>query len=109
MGVLTKVVKSKPDSLRGRVIEVFSVDIDDVCLVRECREFDDMLGINFIDLVTKCGECLSIEEVTEAILGIDRKRVYEKCKKKAEVIVEVEKKDGWVQLLDNSLDLGGKA
>ena len=51
MGVLTKVVKSEPESLRGRVIEVFSVDIDDVCLVRECREFDDMLGINFIDLV----------------------------------------------------------
>ena len=55
--------KSEPECLRGHVMEVLSVDIDDVCLV---RELDEMLGTNFTVLVTKCGECLTMDEMSEA-------------------------------------------
>ena len=34
-----------------------------------------------------------MKEVREAVLGMDRKRMYEKCKEKPELIAEVEESD----------------
>ena len=42
LGFGGKVVKSEPEGLSGLVMEVLSVDIDDICLVREYRELDKM-------------------------------------------------------------------
>ena len=66
------------------------------------------MGTRIIDIVMKCGECRSMEEVREVVLAMGRKRMYEKCKKKADGIAEVEERCGWAKLWDSTLDFGRK-
>ncbi len=51
LGFLRRVVESDPGSYGARVLEALSDDVDALCLVRECRELEESLGLQFTDSI----------------------------------------------------------
>ena len=105
---LRRLLGSDLSKLGGRAIEAFSDDIESLCLVKECRELEEVFGLHLTDsLLERCP--LTRREVREEILKRDRRMVLLKCQEKAPVIAEVAERVGWARLWDNVLGYGGKA
>ena len=75
-------------------------DVEELCLVKECRELEEVFGTIFADDMLQGGhaEFVSMKEMKDKIAVCDRQRTMEKSRQKAPLIVEVEEDGGWQRL-----------
>ena len=102
-------MRNPPLSRLSLVIRLSMVDdVEELCLVKECRELEEVFGTNFADdmLLGGDAEFVSMKEVKEKIAVCDRQRRRKKCRQKVPLIVEVEEDGGWHRLWSHALNLG---
>ena len=71
LGVLQKVLNAGSKCVSGKLVEVMCDSISSLCLVRECRELEEMSGVAFTDRLLK-GElmwCKNLEEIRRVDCG----------------------------------------
>ena len=108
LGFLRRVVESDSGSLSARVLEALCDDVESLCLVRECRELEESLGMLYVDSIMS-RSAVSVREMKEVIYQRDRLKLVGRCWEKAPVIAEVASRIGWARLWDGALNCGGKA
>ncbi len=108
LSFLQRLVNSNSASLSGRAMLALSDDTASLCLVRECRELEEVFGTHFTEDIIS-NSTPSLKEVKDAILECDRRELTAKCSAKAPVIAEVAARTSWSKLWDGALDLGDKA
>ena len=77
--------------------------IGSLCLVRECRELEEMCGVTFTDRLLK-GELMWGKNLK--IRRVDRAQLLDRCGLRAPLIAQVERQAGWVRLWDAASDYG---
>ena len=108
LGFLRRVVESDSGSLSAQVLEALCDDVESLCLVRECRELEESLGMLYVDSIMS-RSAVSVREMKEVIYQRDRLKLVGRCWEKAPVIAEVASRIGWARLWDGALNCGGKA
>ena len=87
----------------GRLVEAMCGSISSLCLVRECRELEEMCGVAFTDRLLK-GELRWGKNLKEEIRRVDCAQLLDRCDLRAPLIAQVERRAGWVRLWDAALD-----
>ena len=82
-------------------------DVEMVCLVRECRELEDGLDLNFTNKIL-CNENISMREIKSKLREVDKERLLRRCTEKAPIIAVVAEKIMWPRLWDKVRDLGDR-
>ena len=86
LGFLQRVLCASPGSLCGRVVETWCDSITSLCLVKECRELEEMCGVTLTDRMLK-GELAWSRSLKEEIRRVDHNLLVERCAVKAPLIV----------------------
>ena len=81
-------------------------DVESTCLVKECRELEEVLGTSFTDEILMGGEMVGMKEVKKIVKEVDRKLLLSRCRGKAPMIASVGEDGGWLRLWDEALNLG---
>ena len=105
---LKRVMDKDTDCLSGCVVMALCNEVDSICLVRECKELEEIFGTHFTESITSKNLCC-LREMKKAIMKVDRRKLLERCEEKAPMIVKVAESPGWARLWDHALDLGWKA
>ena len=105
LGFLQRVLCASRGSLCGRVVETWCDSITSLCLVKECRELEEMCGVMLTDRMLK-GELAWSRSLKEEIRRVDHNLLVERCAVKAPLIAEVEESVGWARLWDGTLNFG---
>ena len=92
----------------GTALLALSDDTASICLVRECRELEEVFGTHFIQEILS-DNAPPIREVKDAIHERDRTKLTAKCSEKAPMIAAVARRITWSRLWDSALDLGDKS
>ena len=66
-------------------------DVEMVCLVRECRELEDGLDLNFTNKIL-CNDNISMKEIKNKSREVDKERLLRRCTEKAPFIAVVAEK-----------------
>jgi hypothetical protein len=104
LGFLKRLLRDDAVGVGRAAIRSMVDDVDSLCLVRECRELEDVFRTNFTEEVL-CGE-VNMKEVKKTIERLDRERRFERCGGKAPLIAAVAKGVSWLKLWDLALELG---
>ena len=87
--------------------KTFADDIEDLCLVKECRELDSVFNSDFTTKVLTDG--CNQREMKNIIQSLDKEATLEKCTSKAPPIAQVVIKGGsWSRLWDCASHLGSR-
>ena len=108
LSFLQHVVKSNSTCLSGTALLALSDDTASLCLVRECKELEEVFGTHFTHDIIRA-DAPPLREVKDAIQGLDRTRLREKCTEKAPLIAAVARRTTWSKLWDCALDIGSKS
>ena len=108
LSFLQRVVNSNSASLSGTALLALSDDTASICLVRECRELEEVFGTHFTQEILS-DNAPSLKEVKDAIHERDRTKLTEKCSEKAPMIAAVARRITWSRLWDSAMDLGDKS
>jgi len=108
LGFLQGVLDGSSRCVSGRVVEAMSDSISSLCLVKECRELEEMCGVAFTEKLLK-GELKWCKSLQEEIRRVDCELLLERCTVKAPLIAEVEERGGWARLWDTTLNFWGPA
>ena len=82
-------------------------DVEMVCLVRECRELEDGLDLNFTNKIL-CNDNISMKEIKSKLREVDKEKLLRRCTEKAPIIAVVAEKIMWPRLWDKVRDLGDR-
>ncbi len=102
---LQRVLGASSRCVSGRVTELLSDDISLLCLVKECRELEEVCGVTVTEKVLK-GELMCDRNLKEEIRRLDQKLLLERCAVKVPCIAEIEERIGWARLWDATLNFG---
>ena len=80
-------------------------DVESTCLVKECRELEEVLGTSFTEILMG-GEMVGMKEVKKIVKEVDRKLLLSRCRGKGPMIASVGEDGGWLRLWDEALNLG---
>ena len=108
LSFLQHVVNSNSASLSGTALLALSDDTASICLVRECRELEEVFGTHFTQEILS-DNAPPLREVKDAIHERDRTKLTAKCSEKAPMIAAVARRITWSRLWDSALDLGDKS
>ena len=70
-------------------------DVESTCLVKECRELEEVLGTSFTDEILMGGEMVGMKEVKKIVKEVDRKLLLSRCRGKAPMIASVGEDGGY--------------
>ncbi len=102
---LQRVLGASSRCVSGRVTESLSDDISSLCLVKECRELEEVCGVTVTEMVLK-GELMCDRNLKEEIRMVDHELLLKRCAVKAPLIAEIEERIGWARLWDATLNFG---
>ena len=108
LSFLQRVVNSNSASLSGTALLALSDDTASICLVRECRELEEVFRTHFTQEILS-DNAPPLREVKDAIHERDRTKLTAKCSEKAPMIAAVARRIIWSRLWDSELDLGDKS
>ena len=97
LSFLQRVVNSNSASLSGTALLALSDDTASICLVRECRELEEVFGTHFTQEILS-DNAPSLKEVKDAIHERDRTKPTAKCSEKAPMIAAVARRITWSTL-----------
>ena len=103
-----RIMNSNSASLSGTALLALSDDTASICLVRECRELEEVFGTHFTQEILS-DNAPSLKEVKDAIHEHDRTKLTAKCSEKAPMIAAVARRITWSRLWDSAMDLGDKS
>ena len=89
-------------------MRALSDDVNSLCLVKECRELEEVFGTSYTDVILGGAEDVCLREVCDAVVICDKARLLERCEKKSKLVAEIGKGVGWARLWDGVMDLGVK-
>ena len=105
LGFLHKVLGASSGCVSGRVVDSWSDSISSLCLVKECRELEEMCGVAITEKLMK-GELVWSRSLKDDIRRVDRERLLERCMVKVPIVAEVEERVGWARMWDATLNFG---
>ncbi len=99
---------TKHDGIGGEAMRALSDDVNSLCLVKECRELEEVFGTSYTDVFLGGVEDVCLREVSDAVATCDKARLLKRCEKKSKLVAEIGKGIGWARLWDSVMDLGVK-
>ncbi len=96
---------AKHDVIGGEAMRAFADDVNSLCLVKECRELEEVFGTSYTDVFLGGAD---LREVSDAVETCDKARLLKRCEKKFKLVAEIGKGIGWARLWDSVMDLGVK-
>ena len=103
LSFLQKILDRGSECVSGRVVEAMEGRLEDLCLVKECRELEEAFGVKLTDSIISEDERWG--PVMKTMLRQkDRERHVARCKEKAPLIARIEKEIGWKKLWSDLLE-----
>ena len=87
------------DNFSGYVVLVLCDEVDSLCLVRECKELEEIFGTSFTEMVIAGRKECCLKEMKKMACSINRRMVLVKCAEKTLIIAKVAEHLGWAKLL----------
>ena len=69
------------DGIGGDAMRALSDNVNSLCLVKECRELEEVFGTSYTDVILGGAEDVCLREVCDAVI-CDKARLLERCEKK---------------------------
>ena len=103
LSFLQKILDRGSECVSGRVVEAMEGRLEDLCLVKECRELEEAFGVKLTDSIISEDERWG--PVMKTMLRQkDRERHIARCKENAPLITRIEKEIGWKKLWSDLLE-----
>ena len=106
LGFLKRKIGRDSVGVGGEVVRVLMDDIESLCLVKECRELEECVGVSFVDDLMVESEIVRMKDVKDAVKRAVWERLVNKCKEKAPLVATIGEDKKWMALWDKALDLG---
>ena len=113
LAFLKKVAEAEAGTLVGGAMRAFLDERQSLCLVRECKDVEEELGVttNLTSRLLTQNEggiegAVGLREVRESVSHCGKERMVEKCKAKAPLVAEVAQRLSWSKVWDACMDLG---
>ena len=106
LGFLRKKFQSDGVGVGAAVMGALMDDVESMCLVKECREMEEVFGIDVVKDVLSDSKMIGMKEIKATVKRVDWERLIRRCKEKAPLIASVGDEKGWAKLWDKALQLG---
>ena len=113
VAVTVAVAEAEADMLVGGVMRAFLDERQSLCLVRECKDLEEELGVttNLTGRLLTQNKggiegAVGLREVRESVSRCGKEQIVESCKAKALLVAEVAQRVSWSKVWDACMDLG---
>ena len=96
LGFLQRVLSAVSRCVSGRLVKSTSDSISSLCLVRECKELEELCGVAFTDKMLK-GELVCGKNLKGEVGRMDGVQLLDRYDVQATLIAEVERRVGYGQ------------
>lgn len=67
LGFLLRLVSADGCALGARALQSMSDDVESLCLVRECQEFEETFQTHYTDKILGCGDQVNVRDIKKEV------------------------------------------